>query len=859
MAVSPFHMFYTARRLDAQDTTTLLPAYASSSVQVYPYQIAAAQFALRSPFLKGCILCDEGSLGKTYEALLIATQRWYEGAEKLLIILPVNIVKQWTDKLESSFTIPYSVVTNAEFEQDGMVITTYDNAVSNYEAIQSIHWDMVIFDEADCLNKAHTGQNKTASILKIATGGAFRLLLTPTPITMSIMDIYGLIYFIDETVLPNADEFYQRYFRKPENYHELTAWVSRFAFRTLKSQAEEYVNFTNRIPYTVSYELTKAERALYEKVEAYLVLPNKAAYPQMERYDLTLMFYHILSSSAQAFLKTLEGAIRRASGDERELLQKIYRLAEKVEINGKTDRLLALLKKSFSRLKNLKLPPKAIVFVDNLTTQNHLFALLTEHGYKVLKYSGGNSRDHQIIHTFRTDKSTQILLATDEAAKGLDMEFCPVVINYDLLYNAIEMEQRINRCHRQGQKSDVLVINLVSKENFSDVRIIELINKRTLQFEGIFGMSDSILGNFDTPIDEVLASLRPATEIQRAFFANLDIHEAENKQLVTHAEDILFTTFTKTIADKVEVTPQYIKEKAAGIQSDLWAITSSFLSERGYIIDEASKTAILPEGAEPPHLFYYWTGSRNRPYTGVRQFGADVDFKPASGRITLASPIGRGVIHNMECADDGAVTVEADIEPCEIGLYCVAYQTNDRQTIHEDYVFVGKTESGAILTHEHCKEIFALPVLKYTEGEHKTASWLKSAGRFHELDRALHEDELAVQYNAKDNPAVAEEIERIKLEALRAKTAASRVLDKLKSEIQKLEAQAENTTDRVAQMQAQKKLRTHQREMMEQEESLFYKTAKVDTDRDEKIAALIVGQKVTCKATRQFVIRVEGK
>lgn len=859
MGVSPFHMFYTARRLSAQDGAALLPAYASSSVQVYPYQIAAAQFALRSPFLKGCILCDEGSLGKTYEALLIATQRWYEGAENILIILPVNMVKQWTDKLERSFTIPYSVVTNAEFEQDGMVITTYDNAVSNDEAIQSIRWDMVIFDEADCLNKAHTGQNKTASTLKAATDGAFRLLLTPTPITMSIMDIYGLIYFIDETVLPDADEFYQRYFRKPENYHELTAWVSRFAFRTLKSQAEEYVNFTDRIPYTVSYELTKAERHLYEKVEAYLALPDKAAYPQMERYDLTLMFYHILSSSAQAFMKTLDGAIRRASGDEAELLLETRRLAEKVEINGKMDRLLVLLKKSFSRLRSLKLPPKAVVFVDNLTTQSHLFTLLTERGYKVLNYNGSNSRDHQVMHTFRTDKSMQILLATDEAAKGLDMEFCPVVINYDLLYNAIEMEQRINRCHRQGQKSDVLVINLVSKENFSDVRIIELINKRTLQFEGIFGMSDSILGNFDTPMDEVLASLRPAAEIQRAFSANLDTHEAENKQLVTHAEDILFTTFTKAIAEKVEVTPQYIKEKAAGIQSDLWAITSSFLSERGYLIDESSRTATLPEGAEPQKLFYYWTGSRYRPYTGVRQFGADMDFKPTSGRITLASPIGRGIIHNIECADDGAITVAADIEPCEIGLYCVAYQTNGRQTIYEDYVFVGKTESGAILTHEHCKEIFALPVLEYTEGAHKSPSWLKSAGRFHELDRALREDELAVQYNAKENPAVGEEIERIKLEATRAKTAASRTLEKLKTNIQQLERQAGNTTDRVAQMQTQKKLRLLQKERMEQEESLFYKTAKVDMERDEKIAAFIAGQKVSCKATRQFVIRVEGK
>ena len=96
-----------------------------------------------------------------------------------------------------------------------------------------------------------------------------------------------------------------------QNYPELTSWVSQFAFRTLKSQVTEYVNFTERLPVTIDYALTAAEKGLYTKVAAYLALPKKAAYPSMDNYELTLMYYYILSSSPKAFCKTLEQAISR--------------------------------------------------------------------------------------------------------------------------------------------------------------------------------------------------------------------------------------------------------------------------------------------------------------------------------------------------------------------------------------------------------------------------------------------------------------------------------------------------------------------------------------------------------------------
>ena len=136
---------------------------------------------MRSQYIKGCILCDEGSLGKTYEALLIAAQRWYQGKDRLLLVLPPNLVQQWVHKIEDSFTLPYAIWSSGDEipGSDGLVITTYDFAVRHADALSSQAWDLVIFDEADALFKP---DNKTVSTLKLATTGAFKLLLTPTPV-----------------------------------------------------------------------------------------------------------------------------------------------------------------------------------------------------------------------------------------------------------------------------------------------------------------------------------------------------------------------------------------------------------------------------------------------------------------------------------------------------------------------------------------------------------------------------------------------------------------------------------------------------------------------------------------------------
>jgi hypothetical protein len=856
---TPFHAYLAARRLGGfANSEALIPVYASSSIDVFPYQIAAARFAMRSRYIRGCILCDEGSLGKTYEALLVAAQRWYEGKDRLLLVLPVNLINQWVSKIESGFSLPYTIWNNeskcdALPKSDGIIITTYDFAVRQSKIIANRTWDMVIFDEADALFRP---ENKTVKALKAATGGAFKLLLTPTPITMSVMDIYGLIHFIDETVLPEADDFYKRYFRKPENYPELTSWVSQFAFRTLKSQVTEYVNFTERLPVTIDYALTAAEKGLYAKIAAYLTLPKKSAYPNMDNYELTLMYYHILSSSPKAFCKTLEQAISRLDecGEKAQLME-IQSTAGDINESGKMMALLEALKSCFGMTKRLKLSPKAIVFTNSLTTLDILAELLKKQGYPTI-----TSTTLDYIKRFRNEVSA-VLIATDTAAKGLDMEFCPVIINYDLLYNAVEMEQRISRCHRQGQTADVVVVNLLSKENLSDVRILELINKRTLQFDGIFGMSDAVVGNFDVPIEDVLFQARKPKEIQQAFGVNIAKHEDTNRPLVSNAEDTLFTTFTKSIADKVTITPQYISDMTASINDELWELVKHFFSQRDdYEIDEQNMT-INFKAEELPHLFYYWSGKQSRPYKGMKKYGMGQSFKPHHGRITLTSVLARGIIAETSCADNGSLMIDANIEPCEIALYEVSITTG--KTWLADYdVLIGITESDDALSDEQCRTILEMPVLSYEEDGETKASWLRGATNTssrHQLDCQVPTDKMIERYMSENNTEQAEEIERIKLRALRKKTAMEHSLDDLKGQIKATRQDLTvNAHDRMKEMAINKGLKELEKQLRGKEQNLYFEQMRVDVAAEEEVDAISSTAKYTASAKRHFIIKVEG-
>ena len=348
MLQTPFHAYYTAMKLNMlQDENTLLPVFAEGKIDVYPYQVAAALFAVRNPYQKGVILCDEAGMGKSHEAMLIISQSWYEGKNNILIAIPnPDLLIQWAEMISEKYSIPFCIASeNNSFVYDGIVITTYEYLTQNIDNADKIKWDIIIFEEANSLSSVYQDENtfirgsgsKQAKLLKEFSKNTFKILLTGTPIEKNIMDLYGLIFFIDDELLPDADTYMKTYLRRPENYPELAAKVSKYCFRTLRSQAKQYAKIPERLHITLEYEASEKEKELYKLLFAYIEKPHKIAFPQMEQYDLALMLLGLLSSSTAAIKMSLKNIIKRLYiSEEKQEFEKMIAIAESITEDSKS-------------------------------------------------------------------------------------------------------------------------------------------------------------------------------------------------------------------------------------------------------------------------------------------------------------------------------------------------------------------------------------------------------------------------------------------------------------------------------------------------------------------------------------------
>lgn len=878
---TPFHAYIQARRLESEiSENDFASVFASSDIRVYPFQIAAANFALRSPYQKGVVLCDESGMGKSHEAMLVVAQKWLEGQNKIFIAVPnADLLQQWAELIEKHYTVPFTVLSNSAqwkgnvsvtqpngFIEDAIILTTYDFLAEYQNYAKAVKWDLCVFEEANALSCVYQAENKQAKKLKDIAEVGYKILLTGTPIEKNIMDLYGLMYFVDESVLPDEQTFLQRYLRKPENYPELSESVSKYCFRTLRKQAKQYALIPKRVPITLEYEPSKAEQKVYESLYAYIKKENKIAFPEMNQYDLSLRLLGLLGSSTKAIIATLDGVISRlkgVSGADGEIaeLKRIRTAAQGIGLDEKARQLQKSLPKVFALLKKTGANKKAVIFTESVETQKYLYGLLKDK-YKTVLYNG--TTDYSALRSFKADG--EILISTDNGARGFNLEEASFIVNYDLLYNTLKMEQRIDRCHRLNQQNDVITLAFMNKSNFAEVRKLELVNKRTLVSDGVFGVSDAVVGGFTDNLDNALKALetqlRPAAQVESDYIATLEDNKAENKQLVECAEDILFTTFTKSIADSVKVTPNYMEEKAKDLNNRLWQVAKFYFEQYNakhtdcrYEIDDETRTVTATNYSALPMLFYYWSGNGNRRYYSQKKYGMAKDFKPSYGRITLTSIIGKGILQETECADSGELTVSGKIEPCEIALYSVTLLPQNKRLPK----LVGVTQSGKVLSENESNEIMRLPVQSYKEDESKSVHWLRTSSEYNPIDKNLNLDELLAKSVAPLTKAQSEEVDKIKLRAKNRKSDLSRDIDGLQAQIKEVETSlAAVVGDRLQTLDLNRKLATLQRELKDKQESQFFEEMQFDLQTEKQIDEFLGKAKPTASAARQFILNVKG-
>ena len=351
-------------------------------------------------------------------------------------------------------------------------------------------------------------------------------------------------------------------------------------------QAEGGINFTRRYSITEPYDPNSDEWELYQKVSSYLQADDVLAIKPGARHLVTLVIRKILASSSHAIQGTLQRMIDRleskmsladalsdyeelddladASGVEDEdfidlvalqaeidKLKGFLSLAGSISSNAKGDALLRVLGRAFEFTERLGGQRKAVIFTESIRTQAWLYKLLCAAGYSesVVLLNGSNTdadsqktymawlKRHEgssrisgsrtadmkaaLVERFRDQAS--IMICTEAGAEGINLQFCSLLINYDLPWNPQRVEQRIGRVHRYGQKHDVVVVNFLNNANVADRRVFELLNRKFQLFEGVFGASDEILGSIESGVDierrihDIYQKCRSDEEIERQF------------------------------------------------------------------------------------------------------------------------------------------------------------------------------------------------------------------------------------------------------------------------------------------------------------------------------------------------------
>lgn len=272
---------------------------------------------------------------------------------------------------------------------------------------------------------------------------------------------------------------------------------------------------------------------------------------------------------------------------ELEDVRGFYNLAKSIQQNSKGDNLVIALHKGFEKMRELGAAEKAVIFTESVRTQQYVREILEKSGYsgKIVLFNGSNNdpestRIYQewlkknrgsdrITGTRAADirgalteyfrEEAQILIATEAAAEGINLQFCSLVVNYDMPWNPQRIEQRIGRCHRYGQRFNVVVINFLNERNAADVRVYQLLEERFTLFNGVFGASDEILGAIESGVDfekrivQIYQSCRTETEIQSAFDELRHDLEESIAQRLDQTHQQLIENFDEEVLEKIKV------------------------------------------------------------------------------------------------------------------------------------------------------------------------------------------------------------------------------------------------------------------------------------------------------------------
>ena len=446
---------------------------------------------------------------------------------------------------------------------------------------------------------------------------------------------------------------------------------------------------------------------------------------------------------------------RKQLKEEIDLLAQLAIWARSIGTDTKTRSLLSALEIGFKQMATTGAQRKALIFTESRRTQIYLKDYLEANGYagQVVQFSGTNnspeataiyenwlnanqgtgriagSRDIDIrtalIEHFRDQAS--IMIATEAAAEGVNIQFCSLVINYDLPWNPQRVEQRIGRCHRYGQQHDVVVINFLNERNEADRRVLELLTEKFNLFNGVFGASDDVLGTIESGVDfekrilSIYQECRTPAEIDVAFKALQAEMDERIQARMNDTRKLLLENFDEDVHERLRIQLSDTKAQLDRFSKRFWSLTHFMLQERAQFDDTAlafdlttPPTQDIPAGRY--HLISKATPSANRPHTS--ETAEELRAEYGAFLYRLSHPLGEFVIDQAKSLGTPPSRIVFNVSQHATRLHVIealrgkhgylalttlAIESYERE---EHLLFSAIDDQGLPLEQETCEKLF---------------------------------------------------------------------------------------------------------------------------------------------------------
>ena len=538
-------------------------------------------------------------------------------------------------------------------------------------------------------------------------------------------------------------------------------------------------------------------------------------------------------------------------------LRRFVERARRISANAKGDALIPALKTAFEKAQALGAERKAVIFTESRRTQQYLFDLLTRSGYEgqLVMMNGSNSDPQSkviyqawrsrhsdeegmtgsravdikaaIVEHFR-DRAT-IFIATEAAAEGVNLQFCSLVVNYDLPWNPQRIEQRIGRCHRYGQKHDVVVVNFLNRRNEADQRVFEILSEKFRLFDGVFGASDEVLGALESGVDierriaQVYQTCRNTEEIKTAFDKLQSELDEQIQARMAQTRVVLLENFDEDVSARLRVHRDKTLESLGERERWLLELTRTELNGHAKFEPERPRFQYTGPHARQGWYHFDWKEAEKNGDTFYRQD------HPLAARV-IQEAIARNLPSaslRMDYAGHGQVVSILKPYVGASGWLEFSKLTVQSFDTEEFLIFAARADDGRTLDDETCRKLMLLPAVQ--EGPAKDAEPDLSALREAEVKTRLQ------QVEERNGRFFDEEVLKLDRWSDDLKTGLEREIKELDRQIRearKMSALAALLKDK---LEAQKTLKSLEGERNRKRRELFDAQDAIDGQRDELI------------------------